>query len=413
MINKNMNLVLKYPKKSKFKYCSKKQANFYNKTIKNQILQDSQHFICAIKALSKGLLTIRQLSYYILFLRKSVGRGRFSWPRIRITFCFNYYKTKKPTGHRMGHGKGKQIQWSYMILPGEIFLKVVNYSDQYVFFDSLSWTHLFSYLEYVVETHLLFFDTIRYYRKRKFLIYTLSFDTKYAVFSENFVRLILSLLSMYKQNMKSKLNCLFFDILYLFVKRIKLKLILKEFSFKLFIACLSIFFIFFSKYYRNDGFIQMTMRNVKFQIKAKILKFWLLKYWLFGLFFNIILLFFKQNTKLMLKNKIFNTNLFFSKNKLILLNFSKLLLYRQRFKIRIPNNNFIKTDSEFVYNAYVPERIVRYPKRNQSFLGCLFYSMRRIKNKVPFKSAILFPKMNELLYMSNKKKFYLKHQHQK
>src|ERR1700712_683125 len=71
----------------------------------NQVSGNSS-FICGLKCLQGGFISIHQVHQYVLLLRRAIGKGRLGWSRLRLFLNVKIPKTSKSAGHRMGKGKG-------------------------------------------------------------------------------------------------------------------------------------------------------------------------------------------------------------------------------------------------------------------------------------------------------------------
>lgn len=410
--------ILKIPVKlnKKTGRLTKKGSRLLNKTRQVNVLSNSFHFLGALRSLTKGLVTVRQLTNYIIILRRSVGKGRISWPRIHVTFNLNFEKTKKSSGHRMGHGKGKGNIWSHVFLPGELVFKIITHSNKYIYFDSLTWSIFYAFFDYYLYSHFIFsLPELPKYKTRTKL-YSVNTDSPGFDFGISFVkelshlRFIIKGLhsaprSFYKIFIKS---LKFFKFLYKKQKRFKsFKFDHAHYSkmFVLLIISLSLFcFQFYGSAFRGRAQTNYTFYD---RIKESLpIRQLLYKILIFNLIYNFFLMRRKQRK---LNFLVVSKVPFLTKS-----------LYKFWFKQTLYQNSKI-TDAqdrvaEFFYavddyyeSDYEVERIVLYPFRRPTYIPLLYKGLRRIKFKTPFKSEILLPFSNHKLFFLHKKKSILKH----
>jgi ribosomal protein L16/L10AE len=405
----------------KRKYKSKKSSNLLHDTFKCQVLSDSNYFMGALCAQSKGLINLRQVQAYILLLRRAVGKGRIGWSRVRLIFNLDYHKTEKPSGHRMGHGKGKGNKWSRVVLPGLCFLKVVSYSDQYVFFDHLSWTCIFAYLDYSFISYIgIGFPRVRETDLEQVGIYSGSLDiVEFAKFLPGRVE---SFEFQENLNYNSFVDS-FFDFMFhfglgvvflrndvdLLRSRVKRTLSFSDLIYlKLFLSCL------FSAFFLSNRLRLPNQKSlVFFEVKKSSISFfsvYLIQAWFFGYFFQLL-------------NHSFSLRLF-SKFARCLTNLSHILENSFLHTVKLLFNTFSSfhgkkysslsevSMTEFMTTDYPAEVLHHYGRRRSTRLQAVYRGLRRIKNKLPFRSEIILPTSLKYSFYSRRRKTRLEHRNQ-
>jgi len=162
-----MNLCIKIPSRLKFKRFNKNYAKIrysVNHCTSN-VMSNSSQFVCAIKALNHGFLTSKLLNSLILLLRRSVGKGRAGWPRVRLSFNLRVPVTRKSSGHRMGKGKGAVKYWGVPIKAGTFVFKIQKSPRKSFFFSNFAWTNLYSFFEFLDTTSFVYDNLFVLYKK--------------------------------------------------------------------------------------------------------------------------------------------------------------------------------------------------------------------------------------------------------
>lgn len=391
--------------REKFLNISKKGARLHNDCLNPQVLANDITFLGGLQALSKGLLTLRHVNTFLFVVRRALGKGRIMWKRIHFCFNFRYHKTKKSSGHRMGHGKGKRTTWCHLVLPGEIFLKVITFSNRYVFLDSFSWTTIFAYFDFYLYNgfwfnSLVIQDHLQQVHKKIF-----------KPFIRNSFRVIEDLIAIgrVRQNLflqhtvtlPTNLNFIskFIRAYFLFFQTNKISSLLTNVpTIYLFLST------FFSlRHYLTESTALFLTDDILDSHPKDAFLCHLAKFWFFGLLYSVL-----HNSYTVSRNVLISKNFRFYLRKIVntisrtshryLEKGSDLLVKKQQMS------------SSSLYSTLHLRNVNSYNKPRITHSSSLIRALRKLSYKTPFNSIVLYHDATELrhyLYYLNKK--ILKH----
>ena len=332
----------------------------------NQVICSSS-YVCGLKCLEGGFLSVQKIHQYVLLLRRSIGKGRVGWSRLRLFMNVKIPKTAKSAGHRMGKGKGALRYWGMSIKSGSFIFKIKNSPFKYSYIDSLSWSLIYAVEEFVETYSFVVFKHNNIIQANKKsgksvlhfilrnprvsfyilgLLHTMKsvFDLKLRFlnrFMMSFLKFtVYGLTSCYKKVMRlplkiARFNNSYFSLFFFLNSTYKLKKGQRRIK----------------KYIGNKARVHIS-KIKKMAFMNKKVRVWLLKKFLN--YFWIIFINFTEDAELKC------------------------------------NSNILELETGFIETKAYIEKFQNYPDFRISYMPSLFRGLSRVKKKLPFRSEVVF-----------------------
>lgn len=361
----------------KRKFKNKKGSNLLRTTWRSELFCNDSYFMGGLRARTKGILFGPRVQRYFLMLRRLVGKGRISWPRVRLIFNLDFYKTKKSTGQRMGGGKGKLNYWSRVVLPGQCFLKVVSYSDQDCFFDSFSWSLLFWFFHFLLDSAFGDLERVRIWKLRRMGFLTARFRLRMLVFLTDFPRRRRLVSFLYGSYFRSGIS-------------FSLNRAIRRLVFGGRVVFHSFFRFFLKSYFKLAfyslfSFSSFSERLGRFSVCRRSrshLSLFLLRFWLAGFIYKCFARYVFRRGELKKARKV---------TKMFRKFYNRMTCFKnRRFDLLSESmDNFDEFDYLNVESTYESRR--GYPNRRRSFIWSVCRGLTRVQSKLGFDSDVILP----------------------